>query len=71
MVCLEIILPIIIAVTAIAGSITAISETLPFIKKLSGNGIVHTIFHLIKPDECLNEIESSNSIVSLEEEGRE
>lgn len=71
MVCLEIILPIIIAVTAIAGSITAISETLPFIKKLSGNGIVHTIFHLIKPDECLNESGSSNSIVSLEEEGQE
>ena len=67
MVCLEIILPIIIAVTAVAGAVTAVSETLPFIKKLSGNGILHTVYHLIKPDECINGSESSDSIVSLEE----
>ena len=65
--CLEIILPIIIAVTAVAGAVTAVSETLPFIKKLSGNGILHTVYHLIKPDECINGSESSDSIVSLEE----
>lgn len=65
--CLEIILPAIIAITAVAGAITAVSETLPFIKKVSGNGILHTIYHLLKPDECINGSESSDSIKSLEE----
>jgi len=64
--CLEIILPIIICVSAVAGAVTALSETLPFLKKVSGNGIIHTIYHLIKPDECLNGSESSDSIKSLE-----
>ena len=65
--CLEIILPIIIAVTAVAGAITALSETLPFIKKVSGNGIIHSIHHLINPEKCLEPSESSDSIVSLED----
>tara|TARA_R110000765_G_scaffold369321_1_gene459533 strand:+ start:56 stop:259 length:204 start_codon:yes stop_codon:yes gene_type:complete len=67
MVCLEIILPIVIAVGAVAGAITALSETLPFIKKISGNGVLHTIYHLIKPEKCIEPSESSDSIVSLEE----
>ena len=64
--CLEIILPIVIAVGAIAGAVTALSETLPFIKKISGNGIIHSIHHLINPEECLTGSESSDSI-SLED----
>tara|TARA_R110000764_G_scaffold231628_1_gene323350 strand:- start:1062 stop:1262 length:201 start_codon:yes stop_codon:yes gene_type:complete len=64
--CLEIILPIIIAVTAVAGAVTAVSETLPFIKKISGNGILHTIYHLINPEKCIEPSDSSDSIVSLE-----
>tara|TARA_R110000772_G_scaffold4432_5_gene15789 strand:- start:2303 stop:2506 length:204 start_codon:yes stop_codon:yes gene_type:complete len=67
MVCLEIILPVVIAVGAVAGAVTAVSEALPFFKKISGNGILHTIYHLIKPDECINGSESSDSIVSLED----
>ena len=63
--CLEIILPIIIAVTAVAGAITAVSETLPFIKKISGNGILHTVYHLLHPEKCLEPSDSSDSI-SLE-----
>lgn len=55
MVCgLEIIIPILGAITAIATLGTALSEGLPFIKKWSGNGIIHSIYHLIKkPDECV------------------
>ena len=55
MVCgLEIIIPILGAITAIATLGTALSEGLPFIKKWSGNGIIHSIYHLIrKPDGCV------------------
>ena len=64
--CLEIILPIIIAVTAVAGAVTAVSETLPFIKKISGNGILHTMWHLAYPEKCIEPSDSSDSIISLE-----
>ena len=53
MVCsLEIIIPILGCITAIATLGTAISETLPFIKRISGNGIIHTITHLYNKEKC-------------------
>tara|TARA_R110001592_G_scaffold104960_3_gene295249 strand:+ start:4096 stop:4269 length:174 start_codon:yes stop_codon:yes gene_type:complete len=52
---LEIIIPILACITAVATLGTAVSEGLPFVKKWSGNGIVHGIYHLIKPDKCVAE----------------
>lgn len=53
MVCgLEIPLAVLGAVSALAGLAVAVSEGLPFIKKWSGNGIIHGIVHLIKPEKC-------------------
>lgn len=49
---LEIPLAILACITAVCGSITAISEALPFIKKYSGNGILHGIYHLFRPEKC-------------------
>ena len=69
MVCsLEIIIPIIVCITAVATATTALSESLPFLKKFSGNGIVHSIYHLIKPEKCLDETSSSDSLSSLGED---
>ncbi len=56
MVCgFEILVPILATITAICGMTTAISETLPFLKKLSGNGIIHSITHLFRPEKCITE----------------
>jgi len=50
---LEIPLAIVSCVAAVAGAITAVSEMLPFFKKISGNGLVHSVYHLIyKPEAC-------------------
>ena len=69
MVCsLEFILPIIVCITAVAGATTAISESLPFLKRFSGNGIIHSIYHMIKPEKCIDKISSSDSLSSLEED---
>jgi len=68
MVCgLEIVIPVIAAITAIVGLITAISETLPFIKKYSGNGIIHSIYHCVHPEKCVDtdSHSSSDSLSSL------
>tara|TARA_R110002124_G_scaffold242825_1_gene407963 strand:+ start:1152 stop:1352 length:201 start_codon:yes stop_codon:yes gene_type:complete len=58
MVCgLEIPLAVLGCVTAIATLLTATSEGLPFIKKISGNGILHTLYHLLnkkKLNDCVN-----------------
>jgi len=64
---MEIIIPILACITAVAGSITAVSETLPFMKKYSANGLLHGIWHMIHPEKCINESESSESIGSLVE----
>ena len=56
MVCgLEIPLAVLGCITAIATLLTAVSEGLPFIKKWSGNGILHGISHLIRPEKCSEE----------------
>ena len=54
---LEIPLAILACITTICGTITAISEALPFIKKYSGNGIIHGIYHIINPSKCNGENE--------------
>lgn len=50
---IEIIIPILGAITACATAVAAASEILPFIKKLSGNGIAHTIYHLFHKEKCV------------------
>ena len=55
MVCgLEIVVAVLGCVTAVATLGTAISEGLPFIKKISGNGMIHTIYHLFNKEKCDN-----------------
>ena len=50
---LEIIVGVLSATSAICGLFITVSEALPFIKKYSGNGVAHSIYHLIvKPDKC-------------------
>ena len=49
---------------AITGLLTAISEILPFIKRTSGNGIIHTIVHIITRDpKCKDKGNVNNNIV--------
>ena len=69
MVCgLEIPLAVLGAITAFTTLMTTISEGLPFIKKYSGNGIIHGIYHLIHPDKCIEPtMTSSDSLSSLGE----
>ena len=66
MVCgLEIPLAVLGCITAITTLITTISEGLPFIKKISGNGVIHSIYHLInkeKLNDCVNN-EDNNKII--------
>lgn len=41
----------------IAGTLScvvALSETLPFIKKISANGILHGITHLFQKEKCIS-----------------
>jgi hypothetical protein len=52
---LEIPLAALGAIAAVATAITALSETLPFLKKFSGNGIIHGIYHIINPTKCVEE----------------
>ena len=70
MVCgLEIPLAVLGCITAITTLATTISEGLPFIKKYSGNGIIHGIYHLMYPDKCVEPtMTSSDSLSSLGEE---
>ena len=70
MVCgLEIPLAILGAITACTTLMTTINEGLPFIKKYSGNGIIHGIYHLVHPDKCIEPtMTSSDSLSSLGEE---
>tara|TARA_R110000803_G_scaffold72685_2_gene136373 strand:- start:122 stop:325 length:204 start_codon:yes stop_codon:yes gene_type:complete len=66
MVCgLEIPLAVLGCITAITTLITTISEGLPFIKKISGNGVIHSIYHLInkeKLNDCVNN-DDNNKII--------
>jgi len=66
MVCgLEIPLAVLGCITAITTLITTISEGLPFIKKYSGNGVIHSIYHLInkeKLNDCRNN-DQNNKII--------
>lgn len=54
MVCgFEIAVPILVFATALCGAIAGASEILPFVKKVSSNGIIHSIYHLLsKKDKC-------------------
>lgn len=55
---LEIILPVVGCITATAVAITTASEVLPFIKKISGNGVAHSIYHLLsKKEKCKKIVE--------------
>tara|TARA_R110002012_G_scaffold294410_1_gene490555 strand:- start:582 stop:785 length:204 start_codon:yes stop_codon:yes gene_type:complete len=55
MVCgLEIVVAVLGCITAIATLGGAVSEALPFIKKISGNGMIHTIYHLFNKEKCDN-----------------
>tara|TARA_R110002167_G_scaffold295433_1_gene499966 strand:- start:1429 stop:1656 length:228 start_codon:yes stop_codon:yes gene_type:complete len=59
---LEIIVGVLSATSAICGLFITVSEALPFIKKHSGNGVIHSLYHLIiKPDKCLEIIKDSDS----------
>lgn len=57
MVCgFEIAVPILVFATAVCGAIAGASEILPFVKKVSSNGILHSIYHLLsKKDKCNKE----------------
>tara|TARA_R110000744_G_scaffold345835_1_gene451267 strand:- start:356 stop:559 length:204 start_codon:yes stop_codon:yes gene_type:complete len=67
MVCgLEIPLAVLGCITAIATLLTATSEGLPFIKKISGNGILHTIYHVLnkkKLNDCVNNDENNKIVL--------
>jgi hypothetical protein len=66
MICVfEILVPILGCVTAIATLGTVISEGLPFIKKISGNGMIHTIYHMFNKEKCNNIGESVNTITEI------
>ena len=52
---LEIPLAALAAIAAVATAITALSETLPFLSKYSGNGIIHSVYHLMHPNKCVEE----------------
>jgi len=49
---LEITIAILATTTAIATAITAVSEALPFFKRISGNGVIHTLWHLGDRRRC-------------------
>ena len=53
---LEIVVGVLAATTAVCGAIAGISELLPFFKKISSNGIIHSVYHLLsKKDKCKKE----------------
>lgn len=52
-----IILSVLATITAVATTVTTVSETLPFIQKISGNGVVHTIYHILNKEKCVDIIE--------------
>ena len=67
MVCgLEIPLAVLGCITAIATLLTGTSELLPFIKKISGNGVIHSIYHVLnkkKLNECVNNDENNKIVL--------
>ena len=66
---LEIIVGVLSATSAICGLFITVSEALPFIKKYSGNGVAHSIYHLIvKPDKCS---QLKNELDDIKEEIKE
>ena len=66
---LEIIVGVLSATSAICGLFITVSEALPFIKKYSGNGVAHSIYHLIvKPDKCS---QLQNELAGIKEEIKE
>ena len=52
---LEIPLAALGAIAAVATAITALSETLPFLKNYSANGVLHAVYHLVHPNKCVEE----------------
>ncbi len=40
------------ALATLAAILTAVSEILPFCKRISGNGILHTIYHIFDKRKC-------------------
>jgi predicted transcriptional regulator len=50
---LEIVVPILGCVTGVCMVIAGVSEAMPFIKKISSNGLVHSVYHLVsKKEKC-------------------
>jgi len=53
---LEIVVGVLATTTAVCGAIAGISELLPFFKKISSNGLIHSVYHLLsKKDKCKKE----------------
>tara|TARA_R110000787_G_scaffold38287_1_gene96623 strand:+ start:3177 stop:3386 length:210 start_codon:yes stop_codon:yes gene_type:complete len=63
---LEIVIAVLATTTAVAGAITAVSEILPFFKKISGNGIAHTIYHIFNREKCSPPPPLSPKIIACE-----
>ena len=49
---LDIVVAVLGIIAAVATATTALSETLPFIKRISGNGVIHTITHIFNKEKC-------------------
>lgn len=53
---LEIVVGVLAATTAVCGAIAGVSELMPFFKKISSNGIIHSVYHILsKKDKCKKE----------------
>tara|TARA_B110000977_G_scaffold193731_1_gene269147 strand:+ start:1328 stop:1537 length:210 start_codon:yes stop_codon:yes gene_type:complete len=69
MVCgLEIPLAILGAVAGIMTAVASLSESLALQKKYSANGILHGIYHILHPEKCIEPSDSSDSIISLDQD---
>ena len=63
MVCgLEIPLAIMATITAITTMIAGISEIMPFFKKISSNGVAHSIYHLLNKEKCVESLKENQEI---------
>lgn len=63
---LEIVVAVLATTTAVAGAITAVSEALPFFKRISSNGILHSVYHLFNKEKCEKPIEDLPEILPSE-----
>jgi len=49
---LDIVVAVLGCVAGVCTAITAVSEVLPFVKRVSGNGVLHSITHLFNKEKC-------------------